>query len=127
MMMKARTRSEAAQRYAERLQREQDAPRLRDRVPSLVTLRLEITDGRNVTSADTKHTRIIVVDTAPALFSLMCGDPSCRGGGHDVTIAVLDGLRSGETRFEVKDLCYGSIGTAECGRMMRVDVTASYR
>jgi hypothetical protein len=104
MMKKAHARTEAAQRYAERLQREQDAPRLRDRVPTLVTLRFEITDGRNVTS-----------------------DPSCRGGGHDVTNAVLDGLRSGDTRFEVEDLCYGNVGMAECGRIMRVEICASYR
>jgi hypothetical protein len=127
MMKKAHTRTEAAQRYAERLQREQEAPRLLDRVPALATLRLEITDGRNLTSADSKHTRIIVVDTAPALFSLMCGDQACRGGGHDVTIAVLDGLRAGATRFEVQDTCYGNVGTAECGRTMLVGVTATYR
>lgn len=126
-MRRAHIRSEAAQRYAERLQREKDAPRLRDRVPALMTLRLEITDGRNVTSADWKHSRIILVDTAPALFSLMCGDPSCREGGHDVTNAVLDGLRSGATRFEVEDFCYGNIGSAECGRKMRVEITATYR
>ena len=127
MWKKAQHRSEASQRYAERLQREQDAPRLRDRVPALATLRLEITDGRNVTSADSKHTRIIVVDTAPALFSLMCGDHACRGGGHDVTYAVLDGLRSGATRFDVQDTCYGSVGSAECGRTMLVEITATYR
>ena len=127
MMRKASSRTEAAQRYAERLQREQDAPRLRERVPALATLRFEITDGRNVTGADARHTRIIVVDTAPALFSLMCGDPSCRGGGHDVTHAVLDGLRSGETRFEVEDVCYGNVRTADCGRIMHVEITASYR
>ena len=127
MMKKSRFRTEAGQRYDERLQREQEAPRLRDRVPALATLRLEITDGRNPTSADPKHTRIIVVDTAPALFSLMCSDHACRGGGHDVTIAVLDGLRAGSTRFEVQDACYGNVGSAECGRTMRVEITATYR
>ncbi len=127
MMKKAHARTEAAQRYAERLQREQDAPRLRERVPTLATLRLEITDGRSITSAETKHTRIIVVDTAPALFSLMCGDRWCRGGGHDVTIAVLDGLRTGATRFDVRDACFGNVGTADCGRTMLVEVTATYR
>ena len=127
MMKKAHARTEAAQRYAERLLREQEAPRLRDRVPALSTLRLEITDGRNLTSADPKHTRIIVVDTAPALFSLTCGDHSCRGGGHDVTIAVLDGLRAGATRFEVQDVCFGNIGTADCGRTMLLEITATYR
>jgi len=127
MMKKSRFRTEAGQRYEERLQREQEAPRLRDRVPALATLRLEITDGRNPTSADPKHTRIIVVDTAPALFSLTCGDHACRGGGHDVTIAVLDGLRARATRFEVQDACYGNVGMAQCGRTMRVEITATYR
>jgi hypothetical protein len=127
MWKKAQHRSEASQRYAERLQREQDAPRLRERVPALATLRLEITDGRNLTSADSKHTRIIVVDTAPALFSLLCGDPACRDGGHDVTNAVLDGLRTGATRFEVQDACYGSVGSAQCGRTMLVEIMATYR
>lgn len=126
-MKKASVRTEASQRYAERLQREQEAPRLRERVPALASLRLEITDGRNVTGADSKHTRIIVVDTAPALFSLVCGDHACRGGGHDVTIPVLDGLRTGATRFEVQDACYGNVGTAECGRVMVVEVAATYR
>ncbi len=126
-MKKAHLRSEASQRYAERLQREQEEPRLLERVPALLTLRLEISDGRNVTSADAKHTRIIVVDTAPALFSLMCGDQACRGGGHDVTHAVLDALRAGATRFEVCDECYGNVGSAQCGRTMRVDVSATYR
>ena len=127
MWKKAQARTEAARRYAERLQLEQEAPRLRDRVPALATLRLEITDGRSISSGDPKHTRIIQVDTAPALFSLMCGDHSCRGGGHDVTLAVLDGLRAGATRFEVRDACYGNVGSAECGRTMLVEVTATYR
>jgi len=127
MWKKAQARTEAARRYAERLQLEQEAPRLRDRVPALATLRLEITDGRSITNADPKHTRIIVVDTAPALFSLMCGDHSCKGGGHDVTYAVLDGLRSGATRFDVQDTCYGNVGSAQCGRMMLVEITATYR
>jgi hypothetical protein len=127
MMRNSRARNEAALRYSERLQREQEAPRLRDRVPGLATLRLEITDGRNLAHADSKHTRIIPVDTAPALFSLLCADHSCREGGHDVTLAVLDKLRAHQTRFEVEDTCDGSVGTAECGRKMLVEIRATYR
>ena len=127
MFMKARAGSEAALRFAERRQREQEAPRLRQRVPSLATLRLEITDGRGATSADPKHVRIIVVDTAPALFALTCGDHGCRDGGHDVTSDVLRGLLAGATHFEVTDACFGAIGAAECGRTMRVEVSATYR
>jgi hypothetical protein len=127
MMMRGRLRSEAALRFEERRQREHEAPRLRDLVPRLATLRLEISESRGSTSAEPKHVRIIVVDTAPALFMLTCGDHACRGGGHDVTSAVMRGLLSGATRFEVEDLCYGNLGHAECGRMMHVQVIATYR
>jgi hypothetical protein len=126
-MMKNRFRSEAALRFSERRQREEEAPRLRERVPSLATLRLDIAEGRGATNSDPKHSRIILVDTAPALFSLTCADHACKDGGHDLTSSVLRGLLSGATRFDVDDLCYGSIGTAECGRNMHVQVTATYR
>lgn len=126
-MMKTRARSEAAQRFSERRQREDDAPRLRERVPSLATLRLEVTDGQGITDTGPKHSRIIIVDTAPALFSLTCGDHGCRDGGHDVTSSVMQGLTAGATRFDVEDRCYGNLGSAECGRTVRVQVTATYR
>lgn len=125
-MMKSRIRSEAALRFTERLQREHEAPRLRERVPALATLRLEVTERRGTTD-DSKHTRIVVVDSAPALFSLTCGDHECRDGGHDVTSAVMRGLLAGATLFEVEDVCYGSLGSAECGRTARVQVSATYR
>jgi hypothetical protein len=126
-MMKTRLRSDAALRFADRRQREQDAPRLHDRFPSLATLRLDIEEGRGATNADPKHTRIIGVDTAPALFALTCGDHGCRDGGHDLTTSVLRNLSSGATRFDVEDMCYGSVGMGECGRTMRVRGTATYR
>ncbi|MGH7296618.1 MAG: hypothetical protein ACRELB_16890 [Polyangiaceae bacterium] len=125
MMMKSR-RSEAGQRFEERRLREEEAPRLRERVPSLATLRLDIAEGRGVTNADPKHTRIIVVDRAPALFSLLCADHACRDGGHDLTSDVMRGLLAGATRFELDDPCRGSVGVAECGRTMHVQVTATY-
>jgi len=127
MMRRSRTHSEAAVRFEERRQREQDAPRLHDQVPLLATLRLDVTESRGATNVDPKHTRIIVVDTAPALFVLTCGDHACRGGGHDLTSPVLRGLLTGASRFEMEDLCYGNLGPAECGRTMRVQVSATYR
>ncbi len=127
MTMKMRPRSEAAQRFAERRQREDEAPRLRDRVPSLATLRLEVTDGQGVTDAGPKHSRIVIVDTAPALFSLTCGNDGCRDGGHDLTSSVMRGLIAGSTRFDVEDRCNGNRGSADCGRTVRVQVTATYR
>jgi hypothetical protein len=128
-MMRSRSRfSEAAQRFAERRRREDEAPRLRERVPALASLRLEIEERRGATSTgDPKHVRLIVVDSAPALFFLPCGDHACRDGGHDVTDPVLRALGSGATRFELDDACTGMVGSADCGRVMHVVVTATYR
>ena len=66
-------------------------------------------------------------NTAPALFALTCGDHGCRDGGHDLTSDVLRGLLAGATHFEVADACLGNVGAAECGRTMRVEVSATYR
>jgi hypothetical protein len=120
--------SEAAQRFAERRRREDAAPRLRDRIPSLASLRLEVEERRGATNAgDPKHVRLVVVDSAPALFALPCGDHACRDGGHDVTDSVLRSLASGATHFELEDTCHGSLGNAFCGSVMRIVVTAGYR
>jgi hypothetical protein len=40
---------------------------------------------------------------------------------------VLRGLLAGAAHFEVADACFGTIGAAECGRTMRVEVSATYR
>jgi hypothetical protein len=120
--------SEASQRFAERRQREDAAPRLRDCVPALATLRLEVEDRRGVANAgDPKHVRLIVVDSAPALFILPCGDRACRDGGHDVTDAVMRSLQSRTARFEIDDPCHGSIGTASCNATMHIVVSATYK
>jgi hypothetical protein len=127
--MQSRSRnSEAAQRYAERRRREDAAPRLRERIPQLATLRLEVEERRGTASAgDPKHIRLVVVDSAPALFVLPCGDHACRDGGHEVTDEILRKLAAGATRFELEDECHGSIGTAQCGAIMHVTVEATYR
>jgi hypothetical protein len=120
--------SEAAQRFAERRRREDAAPRLREAVPALATLRLEIDERRGVTNAgDPKHVRLVVVDSAPALFSLPCGDHACRDGGHEMTDAVLRALQAGAARIELEDACHGTVGTAPCGAVMHIFVTATYR
>lgn len=101
---------------------------MRERIPDLATLRLEVEERRGTTSAgDPKHVRLIVVDSAPALFALPCGDHACRDGGHDVTDEVLRSLSARATHFEIDDTCHGSIGTAACGAVMHVTVEATYR
>jgi hypothetical protein len=119
--------TEAAERFAERRRREDAAPRLRNVVPSLVTLRLEVEERRAESkTADSRYLRH-VVDTAPALFLLPCGDPACKDGGHDLTTAIISGLNSGATRFEVEAACAGEVGSGRCGRVIEVTALATYQ
>jgi len=120
--------SEAAARSAERRRREDAAPRLRDVVPNLETLTLEVQERRAETPvAESSHVRRIPVAHAPALFELPCHDSFCNGGGHDVTAEILKHLRSGALRFDGEDGCSGSTGAAPCARVLHYVATATYR
>jgi hypothetical protein len=120
---------EAAQRFADRRQRENDAPRLCTEVPRLLALRLEIDERRDgsIVGGDAKHIRRVVVESAPALFVMTCGDLHCKDGGYDVTHAIMRGLHSGSTHFEGEDSCSGTIGSANCSRVLRFTAHATYR
>ena len=126
-MQNNRRFGEARQRFAERRQREDEAPRLTAAVPHLQSLTLEIaerSEGRPV--AEPTHVRRVVVEHAPALFVLPCGDARCRDGGHDVTYEVLSALRAGDGRFEGQDGCGGSVGTGQCSRILHFVGVATY-
>jgi hypothetical protein len=126
--MNHRRNGEAAQRFAERRQREDEAPRLRVVVPRLSDFKLEVEERRSGgVVAETSHIRRVVVDHAPALFILPCGDPSCKDGGHDVTHGILRSLERNATRFEGEDVCSGNVGTATCGRVLKYVGIAVYR
>ncbi len=128
VMMNYRRHSPAAQRFAERRRREDEAPRLCDQVPELVSLRLEIEErSGHTTGAGPKHIRRVVVDRAPALFLMPCGDPRCADGEHDVTTTVMRALRAHETQFQGSDECMGSVGLSACPRVLHFDATAEYR
>jgi hypothetical protein len=124
-MMNHRRNSPAALRFADRRQRENDAPKLSSEVPSLTSLRLEIEERTGVGA--TKHIRRVVIGSAPALFLVPCGDPRCLDGEHDLTHAVMRGLRARETSFEGTDECMGSIGSSACARVLHFDARAEYR
>ena len=123
--MNYRRNSPQAQRFAERRRREDDAPRLREQVPDLVSLRLDIEDRTDV--GGNTHIRRVVVDQAPALFLVPCGDPRCADGEHDLTATVMRALRTRETSFHGEDECRGSVGPSACSRVLRFDATAEYR
>lgn len=121
---------EAAQRFAERKRRQDEAPRLITVIPALESLRLDVEERRaGFALAEATHIRRIVVENAPALFELTCQDTSCNDGGHDLTAVVMRALRARETKFQGEDVCRGRVGTAavECGRVLRFVGTATYR
>mgnify|MGYP000857459522 CR=1 FL=1 len=121
--------SAAAQRSAERREREDAAPRLTSEVPNLVSLRLDIeekTDAAAGTSQP-KYVRRVVVTSAPALFLVPCGDPNCTDGGHDVTNAIMRALHARQTAFTGADDCHGSTGGASCSRVLHFEGTAEYK
>jgi hypothetical protein len=124
-MMPYRRGRAAAERFAERRRREDEAPRLSTQVPELASLELEIQELSGATG--TRHTRRVVVDRAPALFLLPCGDPRCEGGEHDLTTMVMHALRARETTFRGSDECTGALGPSPCARVVRFEATAKYR
>lgn len=123
-MMPGRRNSVAALRFADRRRREDDAPTLCSELPTLRSLRLAITELSG--AGEYKHVRRIVVDRAPALFLVPCGDPRCVDGGHDLTAPVLRALRAGETSFQGSDECSGSLGSSVCLRVVHFDGTAEF-
>ena len=118
---------EAAERAAERRRREAEAPRLAALVPTLANLRLEVHErSASIARPERTHTRIVVVETAPALFVLPCHDSQCKQGGHDLTAAILAGLRTHKARFEGEDVCGGMVGSVACSRVLGYVATATY-
>jgi hypothetical protein len=124
-VMNNRRNSPAALRFEERRRRENEAPRLRDAVPDLVNLQLQIEDRSGMTS--TKHVRRFVVDNAPALFLVPCADARCADGEHDLTPSVLRALREHKTTFQGEDECTGNVGLGVCSRVLHFDAVAEYR
>jgi hypothetical protein len=119
---------EAAERFAERRRREDEAPRLLTVIPKLESLKFKIEEYRSGGSLpEAAHVRPIILARAPALFFFACQDSSCRDGGHDVTVEVTSSLRRGETEFRGEDACRGQTGAATCSRILRFTATATYK
>lgn len=125
-MMSYRRHGIAAQRFAERRRSEDEAPRLCDQVPDLLSLRLEVVERAGL--LEIRHVRHVVVDRAPALFIVCCNDAQCSDGVHDLTATVMRALRAQLTTFHGDDDCNGSIGllSSVCRRVLHFDAMAAY-
>src|SRR5262245_54293739 len=112
---------------AEHRRREDAAPRLRDEVTRLLSLRLKFDDirGENRVPA-ASYVRPIVVASAPALFEIRCMEPRCNGR-HDLTQRVLHALRAAQNSFAGESQCAGMVGDVPCDRTLAYACEASYR
>lgn len=120
--------SEASVRAADRRKREDDAPRLLERVPDLESLQLEIEERRAGSAvSESRYVRRVVLPHAPALVVVPCMDNDCADGGHELTDIVLRALALRETEFEGEDACRGYTKTRECQRVIHFVGKASYR
>ena len=119
--------TEAQLRVAARWQQADESSRLLTEIPDLQSLRIEIEQSEpGVSGAVFKHTQIIVVASAPALFLFPCGDSRCHEGGHDLTGEILGHLRRRDEKFGGQEACGGQVGYGNCGRVMKYSVTAAY-
>ena len=111
---------------AEQRERETAAPRLQTLVPKLRSLRMNFEDCRaEGRSTMLPYTKYVVVATGPALFSIRCVEPRCNGR-HELTEAILRGLRAHQTKITGESVCDGSVGDAGCDRTLRYICEAEY-
>ncbi|MFI5307242.1 MAG: hypothetical protein ACHQ53_07820 [Polyangiales bacterium] len=110
----------------EHRRREDAAPRLRDQIERLESLRLKFEDvrseGRTLAIA---YTKPIVIETAPACFEVRCMEARCNGR-HDLSTPVLLALRQAKTVFEGQSSCNGMIGDVACDHTLAYAGEATY-
>jgi hypothetical protein len=112
---------------SDRWKRENDAPRLKNEVPHLDALRMnleEFSGGHSI--AGTNRIQHVVVAQASARFEIPCGDSKCEEGGHDLTQEVLGHLRSKQPDFEGSSVCNGRVVDRPCERQLKYTAQAKY-
>lgn len=112
--------SDGPRARTERWKREDDAPRLKDVIPSVNRLRLELaeySDDRSV--MDSQRIQHYVVERAAAYFEIPCSDARCEDGGHDLTSVVMAALKASRHSFSDEDPCRGYVGEHACGRTLK--------
>ncbi len=112
----------------DRWKRENDAPRLKDEVPHVESLRMnleEFSTGHGVLgSSRIQH---VVVAQASSRFEVPCGDSKCEEGGHDLSNSVLGSLRERRADFEGSSTCTGHVGERACERLLKYTAQAKYK
>jgi len=98
--------------------REDAAPRLRDVVPGLRSLRFHFQDRRQGEQATLlSYTKHVMVNTGPALFVVRCPEPRC-SGQHDLTAIILGHLEKAQPRYEGESRCQGLVDDSACVRVL---------
>jgi hypothetical protein len=111
---------------SERWLREDAAPRLNAVAPELLSLKLELNEGkRDQAIAGRSSIRHVVVASAGAIFEFRCGN--CRDGEYDVTRQVLAGLERKHAEFKGEAGCSGSMGEQACDCVLDFVAHAEYR
>ena len=122
-----RRNSDALKRAQERRKQQDEAPRLLDIVPNLISLVLRVEEARpDQPASGISHKRHIVVQRAPALFQIPCSDRRCNNGGHDVTKQVLSQLSRGENSFAGDHVCCGERRDGACDYQLHFIAEAAF-
>ena len=111
---------------SEHRRREDSAPRLRDEVLHIASLRLRFEDicsqGQVPSMAYAKPN---VVPTAAAHFDIPCMEADC-DGRYNLTSAILESLRHFRTSFEGTSACTGTCRDTECTCILGYTGEATY-
>jgi hypothetical protein len=112
---------------SDRWRREDEAPRLKEKVSGITALRFELEEfSEDHAIVGTRRVRHIVVDQAAALFEIPCSDAKCEDGGHDFTRDVLEQLTRRAKLFEAQSTCSGYVQSRACGRILKLVARAEY-
>lgn len=111
----------------ERWDREDAAPRLKQLVPELESLRVSLVENKGGHAIPgTRRVQHVMVDTASTLFEVPCTESACQGGGHDLTQVVGPRLRNRRPEFSGSSECTGAVGGHACERRLEYSFEAKY-
>lgn len=118
---------DTGQARRERWDRENAAPRLKQIVPNLQSLRVVLAEARGDYGVNgTRRVQHVIVATASARFEIPCGESGCEGGGHDLSRVATSHLIDGRSSFSGSSECNGMVGQRPCDRRLDYSFEATY-